>query len=189
MRWPSWPWLVLVLPALAWAGEGFKHVDHKHWTDKYDPYFRKNSKHYFGPLVDWRWFKAQGIAESGLNPKARSRVGAVGVMQIMPKTFEYIRKKNASLKSLEAPKWNIAAGIYYDRYLYEKWDFLDASAQQRLLFAFGSYNAGFRRVRQAYNKSLKQHEVVNEWEMVEGFVPGATRHYVKRIRKLMSAIL
>jgi membrane-bound lytic murein transglycosylase F len=188
MRLPFWPWFVLVIPALAWAGE-FKHVDHKHWTDRYDHYFRKNSKHYFGPLVDWRWFKAQGIAESGLNPKARSKVGAAGIMQIMPKTFEYIRKKNSSLKSLDDPKWNIAAGIYYDRYLYDKWTFLKADNQERLFFAFGSYNAGFRRVRQAYNRSVEKNKMVRNWEQVEGFVPGATRHYVKRIRKLMRAIL
>ncbi len=181
-------WLLLALPALAWAG-GFKHVDHEYWVDKYDRYFRKNSKHYFGPGMDWRWFKAQAIAESGLNPEARSKAGAVGIMQIMPATFEYIRKKNASLKSLEDPKWNIAAGIYYDRYLYDKWEFLDTDNLQRLFFAFGSYNAGFRRVRQAFNKSREQHEAVSKWEQVQDLVPGATRHYVKRIRKLMRAIL
>ena len=181
-------WLLLALPALVWAG-GFKHVDHEYWVDKYDRYFRKNSKRYFGPGMDWRWFKAQAMAESGLNPEARSKAGAVGIMQIMPATFEYIRKKNASLKSLEDPKWNIAAGIYYDRYLYDKWDFLDTDNLQRLFFTFGSYNAGFRRVRQAYNKSREQHEAVSKWEQVQGLVPGATRHYVKRIRKLMRAIL
>ncbi len=188
MRLPSWTWFLLAVPAMVWAGD-FKHVDHSHWVDKYDRYFRKNSKHYFGPLVDWRWFKAQAIAESGLNPEARSKVGAVGIMQIMPATFDYIRKKNGSFKSLEDPKWNIAAGIYYDRYLFDKWDFLATDTQQRLFFAFGSYNAGFRRIRQAYNKAIERQPGINEWRQVEIFVPGATRHYVKRIRKLMQAIL
>ncbi len=187
MRPFPWAWLLLALPALAWAS-GFKHVDHESWVDKYDRYFRKNSKHYFGPGMDWRWFKAQAIAESGLDPDARSRAGAVGIMQIMPTTFEYIRKKDASFKRLEDPKWNIAAGIFYDRYLYDKWDFLDTDSLQRLFFAFGSYNAGFRRVRQAYNKSRQRQAVVSKWEQVRDFVPGATRHYVKRIRKLMRAI-
>jgi membrane-bound lytic murein transglycosylase F len=188
MRLLGWSLFVLALPVIAFAG-GFKHVDHKHWTDKYDHHFRKQSKHYFGPLVDWRWLKAQGIAESGLNPEARSKVGAVGIMQIMPATFKEIRKKNPSLLSLEDPKWNIAAGIYYDRYLFDKWDFLSADTQQRLFFAFASYNAGFRRIRKAYNKSLKQLKAADNWEQVAPHAPGATRYYVKRIHKLMQAIL
>lgn len=177
-----------MLPGIVLAG-GFKHVDHKHWTDKYDHHFRKHSKHYFGPALNWRWFKAQGIAESGLNPKARSKAGAVGIMQILPSTFKDIRKQNPALVNLEDPKWNIAAGIYYDRYLYDKWGFLDTDSRQQLFFAFGSYNAGFRRVRQAYNKSVKKYGEVKLWPQVEAFVPGASRYYVKRIRKLMQAIL
>ncbi|HDK37869.1 MAG TPA: lytic transglycosylase domain-containing protein [Thiolapillus brandeum] len=188
MRLPSLPWFLLALPAIALAG-GFKHVDHKHWTDKYDHHFRKHSKHYFGPLVNWRWFKAQGIAESGLKPKARSKAGAMGLMQILPSTFEEIRKKNPALLDLKEPKWNIAAGIYYDRYLYDKWKFLGTETRQRLFFAFASYNAGYRRIRKAYNKSAKKLEEVNKWEQVEPYAPGATRHYVKRIRKLMQTTL
>lgn len=165
------------------------HVDHRHWTDKFDHHFRKHSKHYFGPTVNWRWFKAQGIAESGLDPKARSQAGAVGIMQILPSTFKDIRKKKPTLMNLEDPKWNIAAGIYYTRYLYDKWGFLDAPGQQRLFFAFGSYNAGFRRVRKAYNSGREKLGEVNNWEQMQSNVPGATSYYVKRIRKLMQATL
>ena len=188
MRLPCWLLFLFALPGMALAG-GFKHVDHKHWTNKYDQHFRKNSKHYFGPTVNWRWFKAQGIAESGLDPHARSKAGAVGIMQIMPSTFKEIRKKNPTVMNLEDPKWNIAAGIFYDRYLYDKWEFLDTDERQRLFFAFGSYNAGFRRVRQAYNKSVKKHKTVREWSQVAPFVPKASSYYVRRIRKLMQAIL
>lgn len=110
-------------------------------------------------------------------------------MQIMPSTFKEIREKNPTVMNLEDPKWNIAAGIFYDRYLYDKWEFLDTDERQRLFFAFGSYNAGFRRVRQAYNKSVKKHKMVREWSQVAPFVPKASSYYVRRIRKLMQAIL
>ncbi|MBP6775074.1 MAG: transglycosylase SLT domain-containing protein, partial [Gemmatimonadaceae bacterium] len=54
----------------------------------YDPIFRKYSKRYFSVAFDWRHFKAQAMAESDLNPKARSRVGARGLMQLMPSTYQ-----------------------------------------------------------------------------------------------------
>ncbi|WP_419605559.1 transglycosylase SLT domain-containing protein, partial [Thiolapillus sp.] len=65
-------------------------------------------------------------------------------MQIMPSTFKEIREKNPTVMNLEDPKWNIAAGIFYDRYLYDKWEFLDTDERQRLFFAFGSYQACLR---------------------------------------------
>ena len=53
---------------------------------------------------------------------AKSHVGAKGIMQIMPRTFEEIKYKNPSIKgSALQPKWNIAAGIYYDRAWYCCW--------------------------------------------------------------------
>ena len=62
---------------------------------KFDPYFRKYTKRFFGPGFDWRHFKAQAVAESRLRADAMSRVGAVGVMQIMPRTFKEILKKKS----------------------------------------------------------------------------------------------
>ena len=35
---------------------------------RYDDTFKRYSKRYFGAGFDWRYFKAQGMAESGLDP-------------------------------------------------------------------------------------------------------------------------
>ncbi len=181
--WSAWL-LPIFIPIIGMAVV-HKHVEHKHWTDEYDRHFRKYSKHYFGPQKDWRWFKAQGIAESGLNPKAKSRVGAMGIMQIMPATMAEIRKKNPTILNSKDPKWNIAAGIYYDRQLYKKWKKTSVSSGERLDFAFASYNAGHRRTRIAYNKAEVKLGKVAAWSEVAPYTPGATRAYVSRINKLM----
>ena len=110
---------LLCFACLLGANSAWAKIE-KSWSTKYDTHFRKYAKRYFGPNVDWRWFKAQGIAESALQHKARSAVGAKGVMQIMPATFAEIRKKNPQFVNINEPRWNIAAGIYYDRYLYKK---------------------------------------------------------------------
>ncbi len=184
IRAPGWMWLLL-LPVAAFAGT-HKHVKHDHWTDKYDRHFRKYTKHYFGPHVDWHWFKAQGIAESGLKPGARSSVGAKGVMQIMPATYKEIKQSNPHLAGIEEPRWNIAAGIFYDRQLYRRWRKQEIPTDQRLSFAFASYNAGYGTVNKAYRRSRKKAGAdIKSWKQVAPFSPRETRNYIERIKRLM----
>ena len=155
-------------------------VHSKTWTNEYDRYFKKYSKRYFGPLFNWHWFKAQAIAESALNSNAKSHVGARGLMQIMPGTFGDIIKQNPHFNKLDTPKWNIAAGIYYDRTLYIK--FKKTAAQDKLYMTFASYNAGYGRILNA-SKRTKSKE--KNWEEIRPFLPKETRGYVNRIRRLM----
>lgn len=150
------------------------------WTDKYDRHFKKYSKRYFGPLFDWHWFKAQSIAESGLAHDAESHVGARGLMQIMPATFDEINQKNPHFSKLEASKWNIAAGIYYNRTLYTK--FKKTAAQDKLYMMFASYNAGYGRILNASKLTASEEKV---WSEIKVYLPRETQGYVKRIRSLM----
>jgi soluble lytic murein transglycosylase-like protein len=152
------------------------------WPDRYDEHFRKNAKHYFGPGMDWRWFKAQGIAESGLKPGAKNKTGARGIMQILPRTFEEIQEDNPHMKDIDSPRWNIAAGIYYDYVLYNRWK-SPPPGEERLFFTFGSYNAGYSKIRKYFKQARPK---TASWEEVEHAVPGQTRHYVRRIRRLMN---
>lgn len=150
------------------------------WGSNYDQYFKKYSKRYFGPFFDWRWFKCQAIAESGLNPQAKSRVGALGVMQIMPTTFGEIQDTRPHFESIDEPQWNIAAGIFYTRVIYEEWDRF--SGEERMRFTFASYNAGPARVRRALRKAPGKKK---NWETVSPFLPRETRRYVQRIVNIM----
>lgn len=161
-----------------------RFIDHpvhsEKWTDQYDRHFKKYSKRYFGPLFNWQWFKAQAIAESALNNDARSLAGARGLMQIMPDTFDDISKQNPHFTQLELPKWNIAAGIYYDRSLYIK--FKQTSDQDKLYMTFASYNAGYGRILNA-SKLIASKE--KNWDEIKPYLPKETQGYVNRIRTLM----
>lgn len=153
------------------------------WTNKYDRLFKKYSKRYFGPHFEWRWFKSQGIAESNLKPDASSHVGAKGIMQILPTTFEDIKTANPSYAVLIEPRWNIAAGIFYDRQLYRKWR-KPLPSDERLFLAFSSYNAGYGRVLKAVKRSGKKDY---SWNEVKAHLPSETRGYVTRIARLMDS--
>jgi len=177
--------LFLLFPAVGLASVKYLTVWDKHWTSKYDSHFRKYAKRYFGPQFNWHWFKAQGIAESSLKPDAKSRAGAAGIMQILPSTFKYIRKRNPHFVDVKTPRWNIAAGIYYDKLIYGKWKKKNIPASERLNFSFGSYNAGYGRILKAWKKARKKYGKVSKWKQVEPLAPKPARVYVKKIRKLM----
>ena len=140
----------------------------------YDQYFTKYSKRFFGVGFDWHYFKAQAVAESNLREDARSPVGAVGVMQIMPRTFAEIQRKNPAITgSLDQPRWNIAAGIWYDRQHFVVWA-ADRSLVERLKFTFGSYNAGRSSILRAQQFALGEGLNAMLWDSVAGELPRVT---------------
>ena len=156
-------------------------VDSHQWSQRYDPYFRTFAARYFGPHYDWRWFKAQAIAESSLDMEATSPSGARGIMQVLPSTYEDIRAEQPYFGTLDDAKWNVAAGIYYLAQLFRSWPGLPE--QERLYLAFASYNAGYQRIRNAYRRVPDGKNA--RWEEVKAYVPAETRAYVERIRRLM----
>jgi len=150
------------------------------YSSKYDDYFRLYSQRYFGPFVDWRWFKAMAVAESLLNPQAQSVAGARGVMQLLPRTFDELRVDNPGWGNIHAPRWNIAAGIYYSYTLYQQWSGA-LHGNDRFLLTLASYNAGVGRVRYAF--ALSKH--VRSYKDIRHSLPVETRAYVDRIQSLM----
>jgi len=88
--------LVLFASSSAWAQKGVPST--------YDEIFRKYSKQYFGVGFDWKVFKAQAMTESNLNPEAKSWVGAKGLMQLMPATYQEIQSKNPEMGEMNDPR-------------------------------------------------------------------------------------
>lgn len=117
-------------------------------STRYDDYFRKYSKRYFGPGFAWRVFKAQAMAESGLDSTARSAVGARGLMQIMPSTFALLTARWSVLTSPEDAQSNIAAGIEHDAYLWKLFGRIEPHPEH-YRFMVGAYNAGEGTIQRA----------------------------------------
>ena len=155
-------------------------------STRFDPAFRKYSKRYFGPAFDWRYFKAQGFAESGLKPDATSWVGARGVMQLMPSTYREIASHRPEFGPIDQPEWNIAAGIMHDRYLWQLWQ-RDVPDDERHRFMFGSYNAGEGTIARALT-AARAKGGTPAWSSIEQVAPSLQRWrysetlgYVRRI--------
>jgi membrane-bound lytic murein transglycosylase MltF len=157
-------------------------------TDRLDDTFRKYAKRFFGPGIDWRLFKAQALAESGLDPNATSPVGARGIMQLMPSTFADVRTSTSLIGDrIDHPEWNIAAGILYDRTLWKMWT-NTADDTHRWQFTFGSYNAGIATMRRAQKIAEQQALDTSVWSSIQMVAPDVPRWrheetltYVKRI--------
>jgi membrane-bound lytic murein transglycosylase F len=156
---------------------------------RYDDIFRKYTKRYFGVGFDWRIFKAQGMAESQLNPDARSWVGARGIMQLMPSTFQEIQSKRPEFQSIDDPEWNIAAGIMHDRYLWRLWE-RGVREPERRHFMFASYNAGEGTIVRACVAARAAQLDDARWASIEEVAPSVRRWryretlgYVRRIEQ------
>ena len=164
-------------------------------VSKFDNYFSKYSKRFFGPGMDWKIFKAQAVAESRLKANAKSYVGAKGVMQIMPKTFDEILRKNPAIKGTrEQPRWNIAAGIWYDKSIWDLWQ-ADRPFQDRVDFTMGAYNAGKGNIIKAQKKAKKMGLDPNRWRSIEKTLPFVTgKHsretigYVDKIKTIKGVL-
>ena len=141
---------------------------------------RYGAKYQFDPVM----LAAQGYQESQLKQDARSHVGAIGVMQIMPATGAEL--KVGDIKALEP---NIHAGAKYMDMLMTKF-FPDAKFDEanRALFAFASYNAGpgtmSRMRREATKRGLDPDQWFNNVELVVAEKVGIeTTTYVRNIYK------
>jgi membrane-bound lytic murein transglycosylase MltF len=118
--------------------------------------FKKYSAQYD---VDYLLMAAQGYQESTLDQNAKSPVGAIGVMQVMPATGQDL--KVGDITKIDA---NIHAGVKYMRFMmdqYYKDDPMDEV--NKTLMTFASYNAGPGRVRQLRREAEKQGLDPNVW--------------------------
>ena len=115
--------------------------------------------------------------ESGFESNAVSSSGAVGLMQIIPTTFDEITVKlgdNYEKGMMYDPKTNIRYGTYYLSYLYRHFADWDA--------VFAAYNAGMGTV----SEWLGDPDVVNDEGKLENIPYSETRSYVNKVNSTIN---
>ena len=119
-------------------------------------FFRKYGDKY---ELDYLLVMAQAYQESQLNQEARSPVGAIGVMQVMPATGQ-----DMAVGDINQIEPNIHAGVKYMRFMMNQ--FYENEPMDRLnkgLFTFASYNAGPGRLQQLRKLAAKRGLDPNHW--------------------------
>jgi len=156
----------------------------KRFEDTLALFNKYGEKYGFDPLM----LAAQGYQESQLDQNAKSQVGAIGVMQLMPATGAEL--KVGDIKLTEP---NIHAGTKYMDQLMSRY-FPDAkfSDLDRALFAFAAYNAGPGRIATMRKESAKRGLDPDKWfnnvEIVTAEKVGIeTTTYVRNIYKYYAA--
>ena len=159
-------------------------ADQKRFNDLVALFRKYGDKYKFDPLM----LAAQGYQESQLNQSAKSHVGAVGVMQIMPATG-----KDLGVGDIHQVEPNIHGGAkYMDQLMSKNFPGAKFDEQNRTLFAFASYNCGAGNVAKmrklAAQRGLDPDQWFNNVEVVTAEKIGAeTTTYVRNIFKYYAA--
>ena len=110
-------------------------------------------------------------AESGFDEKAVSSSGALGLMQILPSTAEWIAQAMGECfekENLFLPEVNLKYGCFYLRYLFLKFNDIDTVVV--------AYNAGESKVKDWFyeNESLVDEQKIDYTE---------TSRYLKKVKR------
>lgn len=108
---------------------------------------------------DWLMAVALAFQESHFDERLVSNMGAIGLMQVLPKTGASLGFRN-----VRPPKENIHAGVCYLDQMKHK-DFADASIpeDQRIYFLMAAYNAGPNRINRLRRIAEKMGLNPNIW--------------------------
>jgi len=144
--------------------QDFKWVENALESENYGRFeqvaglFKKYGEQYG---MDFLLVAAQGYQESRLDQSARSKAGAVGIMQLLPSTAA---DAQVGILDISTPEANIHAGVKYVNFLRSHY-FNDPAIDRvnQTLLAMASYNAGPNRIATLRKKTAAQGLDPNKW--------------------------
>lgn len=132
------------------------------------------ARHKLDPLL----VKALIVEESGMNYRARSHKGAIGLMQVMPivlKEYNRVTGRLVTEEQLATPEFNLEVGCWYLAYLLK----IYRDQQDPIYFALAAYNAGPSNVERWIGKA----KGLSGPEFLKRITFKGTRAYVSNILK------
>lgn len=108
-------------------------------------------------IRDWRLLVSQMYQESRFDPKAKSHAGAMGLMQVMPRTAAQFGYSN-----LYDPQENVAASMAFIEWLGDRFP-ASLPLEERIYFSLAAYNAGHAHVHDARRLAQKLGKDPNKW--------------------------
>ena len=114
--------LTVLIALGAWALFGRERIDLSRYPMTYAPEIRAAATEF---SLDPAYVASVVLAESSFDAEAVSSVGAIGLMQIMPSTGEWIAGKlddAFDVQRLYEPSVNLRYGCWYLRFLLDRYD-------------------------------------------------------------------
>jgi len=145
--------------------------------------FTKYADHYG---FDWLAIAAQAYQESGLDHTKKSPNGAVGIMQVLPRTAAY---KSVNINDIHILENNIHAGVKYLHFLRERYfSSPDIEPAARVNLSWAAYNAGPAKINKLRKIARERGFNPNKWffnvEKIAAEIIGReTVEYVANINK------
>ena len=146
----------------------------------YEQLFKRYGQRFLAHIPqNAKWLSAQAWQESRHNPNAVSHAGAMGVMQIMPRTFAEISAVLGVKCAAFNARCSIMFGAYYDSRMYRIWAGRDRTVAEVIPLMLSSYNCGAGCVINAQKKANN----ARNWHELAQYLPKEARDYPVLIRK------
>ncbi len=148
-------------------------IEKKIYPKNYSEFVERYSKEY---NIDETLIYAIIKTESSFDKNAFSNAGAIGLMQIMPETFDWLQIKMGSGEKLSHdklydPEINIKYGVFFLSLLEEEFN------DRKLVIA--AYHAGRGRV----NEWLLDESVSHDGKTISEIPSRTTAHYVSKVTR------
>ena len=133
---------------------------------------------------------AQAYQESGLDNSKRSATGAIGIMQVLPRTAS---DKHINIKNIQLLDNNIHAGTKYLNFLRTRYfNSPEIKPADRIYFSWAAYNAGPARIYKIRQETVKRGFNPNKWffnveNIASEIIGKETVDYVSNINKYFVA--